>query len=73
MCKTQICVFFSFLISPIACHLCIVDTVANTVQSTVDTTKNVASSAIEKGSSVVGSAKGINFNYFMVFTWIPLT
>lgn len=40
----------------------IVDSVANSVQATVDTTKNVAASAVEKGSSLIGCAKGRNFN-----------
>ena len=35
-----------------------VDTLANTVHSTVDATKSVASSAVDKGVSFVGSAKG---------------
>lgn len=37
------------------------ETVANTVHSTVDTTKNVAAAAVEKGTSFVGSAKGSSF------------
>lgn len=39
---------------------CIVDTVASTVHSTVDTTKNAAASVVDKGVSFVGGAKGIN-------------
>ena len=38
-----------------------VDTLANTVHSTVDATKSVASSAVDKGVSFVGSAKGSYF------------
>lgn len=34
-----------------------VDTVANTVSSTVDTTKNVAASVVDKGVAFVGNAK----------------
>lgn len=34
------------------------DTVAQTVHATVDATKNVAASAIEKGTTAIGSAKG---------------
>lgn len=30
----------------------------DTVQSTVDTTKNVAASAFDKGTAIVGAAKG---------------
>lgn len=44
------------------CVIIIVDTIANTVNSTVDTTKNAAATALEKGSSLVGAAKGNN-NY----------
>lgn len=43
-----------------ALHLYFIDTVASTVNATVDTTKNVASSAVDKGSSVVGSIKGVS-------------
>lgn len=45
-----------------------VDTVTNTVSATVDTTKNVAASAVDKGSAFVGSAKGIftQIYYFCV-------
>lgn len=39
--------------------LLILNTVVNTVHSTVDTTKNVAASAVDKGAAIVGSAKGI--------------
>ena len=35
-----------------------------TVASTIDTTKNVASSAVDKGFSLVGSAKGITVTSF---------
>lgn len=37
----------------------IIDTVVNTVQSTVDTTKNAAASVVDKSTSLIGSAKGI--------------
>lgn len=39
--------------------LFIVDTVVSSVQATVDTTKNAASSALEMSTSAIGSAKGI--------------
>lgn len=39
--------------------LFIVDSVSSTVNSTVDTTKNLAGSVFEKGTSIVGGAKGI--------------
>lgn len=45
----------------IANFACIIDTVASTVHSTVDTTKNAAASVIDKGASLVGGAKGINY------------
>lgn len=37
----------------------LLDTVTGTVHTTVDTTKNVAASAVDKGASLVGAAKGI--------------
>lgn len=37
---------------------CNVDTVASTIQTSVDTTKNVAAAAVDKGTAMVGTAKG---------------
>ena len=37
--------------------LCI-DTVASTVHTAVDTTKNVAAAAVEKGTTAIGTVKG---------------
>lgn len=36
----------------------IVDTVANTVQNTVDITKSAAGSVVDKSSSLIGTTKG---------------
>lgn len=40
-----------------------IDTVTNTASTTFDATKNVMASAVDKGSAVIGSAKGITFKY----------
>lgn len=37
----------------------VIDTVVNTVHSTVDSTKNVAASAFDKGTALIGGVKGI--------------
>lgn len=47
------------LIINVALFVSHIDTIASTVGITVDTTKNVAASAFDKGVSLVGSAKGI--------------
>lgn len=36
-----------------------VDTVVNTVSSTIDTTKSAAASVVDKGTAIVGGTKGI--------------
>lgn len=36
----------------------IVDSVTSTIQTSVDTTKNVAATAVDKGSSLIGTARG---------------
>lgn len=48
--------------------LFIVDSVASTVSSTVDTTKSVAGSVFEKGTAFVGGAKGTFLCYLIIFT-----
>lgn len=40
----------------------LIDTVASTVQATVDTTKNVASAAVDKGTSLVGTTVDVTKN-----------
>lgn len=47
-----------------------IDTVAKTVYSTVDTTKNVAAAAVEKGTTFIGTAKGITcFKSHLILTF----
>ena len=45
----------------------ILDTVANTINTTVDTGKNVAAAAVDKGTSLIGTAKGrfISFSFYI--------
>lgn len=43
-------------------HYDIVDAVASTVHTTVDSTKNVASCAYDKGTTFIGGVKGIDLN-----------
>lgn len=45
----------------------IVDSVASTVSSTIDTTKAVAGSVVEKGTTLVGGAKG----RYIIFCLFP--
>lgn len=47
------------------CYHCflILDNVASTVNATVDTTKNVAASAFDMGTTMIGSAKGSLFSF----------
>lgn len=42
-----------------------IDTVASTIQTSVDTTKNVAAAAVDKGTSLVGTAKGSTFFHIL--------
>lgn len=52
-------VAMGYCLSPFYFNLySIVDTVTNTIHATVDTTKNVAAAAVDKSSSLIGSAKG---------------
>lgn len=48
-------------------HLIIVDALANSVSTTIDTTKNVASTAVDKGSSLVNAAKGMMCDSLVIF------
>lgn len=52
---------FSSTVLTKKCLINIVDTVANAVQSSVDTTQKTASTALETGESYLASAKGIFF------------
>lgn len=45
---------------------CFVDTVVSTINTTFDTTKNVAASAVDKGTTLIGTAKGIIKNLFKI-------
>lgn len=42
--------------------------IVDTAESTLDTTKNVAASVVDKGSSLIGGAKGI----FHLFKWFHI-
>lgn len=53
---------FSSTVLTKKCLINIVDTVANAVQSSVDTTQKTASTALETGESYLDSAKGIFFH-----------
>lgn len=57
--------------------LYILDTVASAISSSVDTTKNVASATVEKGTSVIGAAKGkqsaINQKLYLPINQYPQT
>lgn len=44
----------------------ILDNVSNTVQGTIDSTKNVAGSVYDKSASLVTGAKGILYIMFVV-------
>lgn len=46
--------------------------IVGTVASTIDTTKNVASSAVDKGLTLVGSAKGKFYQSIRCYIFILL-
>lgn len=52
--------------------LIILETVTNTISTTVDTSKNVAAAAVDKGTTLIGTAKGSFILLFLITQFINL-